>query len=423
MQRTSQSLLTLFIKDPNMTKQNVTRAVFDEVMVPNYNPQQMVPVRGRGSRVWDQDDNEYIDFAGGIAVTALGHSHPALVNTLKEQADNLWHLSNTFTNEPALRLAQKLCAATFADKVFFCNSGTEANEAAFKLARKYSYDNVGPQKHEIISFEQSFHGRSLFTVSVGGQKKYREGFEPVPAGITHLPFNDIDALKAAISERTCAVVLEPIQGEGGVINADPAFVKAARELCDQFDALLVFDEVQTGAGRTGTFYAYEQFGVTPDILTTAKSLGGGFPIGAMLTTDKCATSLNFGTHGSTYGGNPLACAVAEVVVDEVNQASVLEQVNVKRKIFEDGLDAINAKYNIFQDTRGMGLLIGVELIEAWHGKAALFLAAAREQGLMMLVAGPKVLRMAPSLIIPQEDIELGLQKLDAAIAQVIAQES
>ena len=406
-----------------MTKQSVDRAVFDTVMVPNYNPQQMVPVRGRGSRIWDQDDNEYIDFAGGIAVTALGHSHPALVSTLKEQAENLWHLSNVFTNEPALRLAQKLTAATFADKVFFCNSGGEANEAAFKLARKYSYDNFGPQKHEIISFEQSFHGRSLFTVSVGGQKKYREGFEPVPAGITHLPFNDIQALKAAISERTCAVVMEPIQGEGGIINADPAFVKAARELCDEHNALLVFDEIQTGVGRTGSLYAYQQLGVTPDILTTAKALGGGFPIGAMLTTDKCAGSLNFGTHGSTYGGNPLACAVAEVVIDHINQPELLEGVKAKRKLFVDGLEAINAKYGIFRETRGLGLLIGVELIEKWQGKAALFMAAAREQGLMMLVAGPKVLRMAPSLIIPDQDIALGLEKLDAAIAKVLASES
>jgi len=405
-----------------MTKQSVTRADFDKVMVPNYNPQQMVPVRGRGSRVWDQEGKEYIDFAGGIAVTSLGHSHPALVSTIKEQAENLWHLSNIFTNEPALRLAQKLCDITFADKVFFCNSGTEANEAAFKLARKYSYDNVGPQKHEIISFEQSFHGRSLFTVSVGGQKKYREGFEPVPAGITHLPFNDIEALRAAISERTCAVVLEPIQGEGGVINADPAFVKAARELCDEHSALLIFDEVQTGAGRTGTFFAYEQYQVTPDILTSAKSLGGGFPIGAMLTTDKCAASLNFGTHGSTYGGNPLACAVAEVVVDEISKREVLSAVSDKHQLFITGLEAINAKYNIFQDTRGLGLLIGVELIEKWQGKAALFMAAAREQGLMMLVAGPKVLRFAPSLIIDDADIAEGLAKLDAAIAIVIAQQ-
>lgn len=404
-----------------MTEHSINRAVFDEVMVPNYNPQQMVPVRGKGSRVWDQDDKEYIDFAGGIAVTSLGHSHPGMIKALKEQADSLWHLSNIFTNVPALRLAQKLCAATFADKVFFCNSGTEANEAAFKLARKYSYDHVGPQKHEIISFEQSFHGRSLFTVSVGGQKKYREGFEPVPGGITHLPFNDIQALTAAVSERTCAVVIEPIQGEGGVINANLDFVKAARQLCDQYDALLVFDEVQSGVGRTGTFYTYQQLGVIPDILTTAKSLGGGIPIAAMLTSDKCAVSLNFGTHGSTYGGNPLACAVAEVVVDEINTEKVLSGIAAKRHLFEKGIEAINHKHAIFKETRGLGLLIGVELVEKWHGKAGLFMAAAREQGLMILIAGPKVLRMAPSLIIPDEDIVLGLEKLEAAIARVIAQ--
>ncbi|MGB1237226.1 MAG: aspartate aminotransferase family protein [Pseudomonadales bacterium] len=405
-----------------MTKQSVNRALFNDVMVPNYNPQQMVPVRGSGSRVWDQEGNEYIDFAGGIAVTALGHSHPALVNTLKEQADQLWHLSNVFTNEPALRLAKKLTDATFADKVFFCNSGGEANEAAFKLARKYSYDTVGPEKHEIISFNQSFHGRSLFTVSVGGQKKYREGFEPVPAGITHLPFNDIAALEAAISDKTCAVVMEPIQGEGGIINADPAFAKAARELCDKYGALLIFDEIQTGVGRTGTLYAYEQLGVEPDVMTTAKALGGGFPIGAMLCTDKCAGSLNFGTHGSTYGGNPLACAVAEVAIDHINTPEVLEGVAAKRALFVEGLNKINDKHQLFTEVRGQGLLIGAELVDAWKGKAAQFLAAAREQGLMMLVAGPNVLRMAPSLIIADEDIVAGMEKMEAAVAAVLASE-
>lgn len=402
-----------------MTQKKITRALFDDVMVPNYNPQQFVPVRGAGSRVWDQDGREYIDFAGGIAVNALGHTHPALVEALKQQADKLWHLSNTCTNEPALRLAKKLTDATFADKVFFCSSGGEANEAAFKLARKYAYDTVGPDKHEIISFTQSFHGRTLFTVSVGGQKKYREGFEPVPGGITHLPYNDIDALKAAISDRTCAVVMEPIQGEGGIIPADPEFAKAVRRLCDEHNALLVFDEVQTGVGRTGQLYAYEGLGVTPDILTTAKALGGGFPVGAMLTTDKCAPSLGFGTHGSTYGGNPLACAVAEAALDVINTPEVLAGVNDKRAIFVEELEKINAKHSIFRDIRGGGLLIGAELIEQWHGKAAKFLAAARENGVMILVAGPNVLRMTPSLIIPETDIREGMAKLEQAIARVI----
>jgi acetylornithine/N-succinyldiaminopimelate aminotransferase len=408
------------IEDIPMSKQPVNRALFDEVMVPNYNPQQMVPVRGRGSRVWDQEDNEYVDFAGGIAVNALGHVHPALVAALKEQADKLWHLSNTFTNEPALRLAQKLTEATFADKIFFCNSGAEANEAAFKLARKYSYDNVGPEKHEIIAFYQGFHGRTLFTVSVGGQAKYREGFEPAPGGITHVPFNDIEALKAAISDKTCAVVMEPIQGEGGIIPADPAFAKAVRELCDQHNALLVFDEIQSGMGRTGDLFAYMGLGVTPDILTSAKALGGGFPIGAMLTTDKVAKSFGFGTHGSTYGGNPLACAVAEAALDLINDPELLANVHNKHNLFREELEKINEKHNIFKDIRGQGLLIGAELVEEWHGQGPKFLAAARENGLMILVAGPNVLRMAPSLIIPDEDIRDGMAALSQAIGKVIA---
>ncbi len=402
-----------------MSKQPVNRALFDDVMVPNYNPQQMVPVRGRGSRVWDQEDNEYIDFAGGIAVNALGHVHPELVATLKEQADKLWHLSNTFTNEPALRLANLLKETTFADKIFFCNSGAEANEAAFKLARKYAYDNFGPEKHEIIAFYQGFHGRTLFTVSVGGQAKYREGFEPAPGGITHVPFNDLEALKAAISDKTCAVVMEPIQGEGGVIPADPEFAKGVRELCDQHNALLVFDEIQTGVGRTGHLYAYMGLGVTPDILTSAKALGGGFPIGAMLTTDRVAPSFGFGTHGSTYGGNPLACAVAEKAVELINTPEVLGQVAGKRAVFVEELDKINAKHSIFTEVRGDGLLIGAELTEQWHGQGAKFLAAAREEGLMILVAGPNVLRMAPSLIIPDEDIRDGMALLDKAVEKVI----
>lgn len=405
-----------------MSTLQVTRALFDEVMVPNYNPQQMVPVRGLGSRVWDQDNNEYIDFAGGIAVNALGHCHPAMIDALKSQADQLWHLSNTFTNEPALRLAKKLTDATFADKVFFCNSGAEANEAAFKLARKYAFDNFGPEKNEIIAFYQGFHGRTLFTVSVGGQAKYREGFEPAPGGITHVAYNDLDALKAAISDKTCAVVMEPMQGEGGVIPADAEFARGVRELCDQHNALLVYDEVQTGVGRTGKLYQYMELGVTPDILSTAKALGGGFPIGAMLTTNKVAPSLGFGTHGSTYGGNPLACAVAETVLDIINQPEVLDGVLSKRAVFEEELNKINAQHHIFTEVRGRGLLIGAELVTEWHGKAAQFLAAAREHGVLMLVAGPNVIRFAPSLIIPEEDIRAGMAKLNDAVAQVLASE-
>jgi len=398
----------------------LTRSTFDKVMVPNYNPQPMIPVRGDGARVWDQDDNEFIDFAGGIAVNVVGHNHPRLVAAIKAQADKLWHLSNVYTNEPALALASKLTEATFADKVFFCNSGAEANEAAFKLIRKYAYDNFGPEKNEIISFTSSFHGRTLFTVSVGGQPKYREGFEPAPGGITHVPFNDIDALKAAISDNTCGVVMEPIQGEGGVIPADPEFAKAVRELCDQHNALLVFDEVQTGMGRSGHLYAYQALGVTPDVLTSAKALGGGFPIGAMLVSDKCAPSLGFGTHGSTYGGNPLGCAVANEVIDIVNTPEVLNGVNEKADRLIAGLNKINAKHGIIKEIRNSGLLIGAELIEEWHGKAGEFNKAAHANGLMMLVAGPNVLRMTPSLIITDEEIDAGLAILEKAVDQVMA---
>lgn len=398
----------------------LTRSTFDKVMVPNYNPQPMIPVRGDGARVWDQDDNEFIDFAGGIAVNVVGHNHPRLVAAIKAQADKLWHLSNVYTNEPALALASKLTDATFADKVFFCNSGAEANEAAFKLIRKYAYDNFGPEKNEIISFTKSFHGRTLFTVSVGGQPKYREGFEPAPGGITHVPFNDIDALKAAISDNTCGVVMEPIQGEGGVIPADPEFAKAVRELCDQHNALLVFDEVQTGMGRSGHLYAYQALGVTPDVLTSAKALGGGFPIGAMLVSDKCAPSLGFGTHGSTYGGNPLGCAVANEVIDIVNTPEVLNGVNEKADRLIAGLNKINAKHGIIKEIRNSGLLIGAELIEEWHGKAGEFNKAAHANGLMMLVAGPNVLRMTPSLIITDEEIDAGLAILEKAVDQVMA---
>ncbi len=403
-----------------MSTSQVTRALFDEVMVPNYNPQQMVPVRGQGSRVWDQNENEYIDLTSGIAVTSLGHCHPALVKVLKEQAEKVWHLSNVYTNEPALRLAQDLTNATFADKVFFCNSGAEANEAAFKLARKYASDNFSEEKNEIISFVQSFHGRTLFTVTVGGQPKYCQGFKPVPGGIHHAPFNDLAALKELVSDNTCAIVMEPVQGEGGIIPADPEFVRGVRELCDQFNALLIFDEVQTGMGRTGSLYAYMDTDVTPDILTSAKGLGGGFPVGAMLTTDKIAPSFNVGTHGTTYGGNPLACAVAGEVLRQVNRPEVLEGVQQKNALFVEALEAINAKHNIFKDIRGKGLLIGAELVDDWAGEAGKFLAAAREQGLMILMAGPNVLRFAPSLIIPDEDIREGMAKLEQAIAQLLS---
>jgi succinylornithine transaminase family protein len=397
----------------------VTRQTFNEVMVPNYQPATIIPVRGEGVRFWDQQGREYLDFAGGIAVNVLGHAHPKLVAALTAQAGKLWHLSNVMTNEPALRLAQKLTDATFAERVFFCNSGAEANEAAFKLARRWG-NQQNPDKHEIISFNNAFHGRTLFTVTVGGTPKYSQGFEPLPGGVTHLPFNDLAVLERSISAKTCAVVMEPVQGEGGVMPATTEFAEGARALCDQHNALLIYDEVQTGNGRSGDLYAYMGLGITPDILTTAKGLGGGFPIGAMLTTAKIAETLAFGTHGSTYGGNPLACAVAEAVFDEISRPEILANAKARGAQLREGLDAIGQRYGIFEASRGKGLLIGAPVSDVWKGKAKEVVNAALAKGLWCLVAGPNVLRFAPALNITAAEVAEGLKRLDAACAELTA---
>jgi len=395
----------------------VSRADFDRYMVPNYAPVDFIPVRGQGSRVIDQSGRELIDFAGGIAVNSLGHAHPLLVQALTEQAGKLWHVSNVFTNEPALRLAKKLVEATFAERVFFANSGAEANEAAFKLARRYAAERFGADKCEIIAASESFHGRTLFTVNVGGQPKYSDGFGPKIEGIRHVPFNDIAALRDAISAKTCAVVLEPVQGEGGVLPAQREYLQTVRELCDQHQALLVFDEVQSGMGRCGELFAYKHYGVVPDILSSAKSLGAGFPIGAMLTTSAIAEHLKVGTHGTTYGGNPLACAVALKALEIINTPQVLDGVKAKHQRFKARLQQMAEQYRIFSEIRGMGLLIGAQLAPAWKGRARDLVKAAAEDGLMLLQAGTDVLRFAPSLIIPDSDIDEGLGRLEKTLSR------
>ncbi|MBM7226437.1 aspartate aminotransferase family protein [Klebsiella michiganensis] len=398
----------------------ITRATFDEVILPIYAPAEFIPVKGKGSRVWDQQGKEYVDFAGGIAVTALGHCHPALVAALHEQGEKLWHTSNVFTNEPALRLGRKLVDATFADRVVFMNSGTEANETAFKLARHYTVTRHSPYKTKIIAFHNAFHGRSLFTVSVGGQPKYSDGFGPKPADIVHVPFNDLHAVKAVMDDHTCAVVVEPIQGEGGVTAATPEFLQGLRDLCDQHQALLVFDEVQCGMGRTGSLFAYMHYGVTPDILTSAKALGGGFPISAMLTTHDIASAFHAGSHGSTYGGNPLACEVGGAAFDLINTPEVLDGVTAKRELFVEHLQRIDARFDLFSDIRGMGLLIGAELKPQYHGKARDFLYAAAEAGVMVLNAGPDVMRFVPSLVIDDSDIAEGMARFALAVERVLS---
>lgn len=392
-----------------------TRSDFDQYLLPTYAPAPFILVKGQGSVVTDQTGKEYIDFAGGIAVNTLGHANEKLKKALTEQADAVWHLGNGYTNEPVLKLAKQLVDSTFADKAFFCNSGAEANEAALKLARKYAHDKYGEEKNQILAFTNSFHGRTLFTVSAGGQPKYSQDFAPLPGGIEHVPFNDLDAVKAQISDKTCAVIVEPILGEGGVIPAQREFLQGLRELCDEFDALLIFDEVQTGVGRTGHLYAYMHYGVEPDVLSTAKALGGGFPIGAILTTDKYAPTLTAGTHGTTYGGNPLASAVANAVLEEVNQVSFLTGVNERHQLFLAELTKINDEYQVFRDIRGLGLLIGCELIETHAGQAKVISTLAAEQGVMCLIAGLNVVRFAPALNIPEQDIKTGLARFTKAL--------
>jgi succinylornithine aminotransferase len=397
----------------------LSRKTFDKVMVPVYAPSAIVPHKALASRIWDIEGREYIDLGGGIAVTALGHSHPELLRTLHAQADQVWHLSNGFTNEPALRLAQQFIDATFAERVFFANSGAEANEAALKLARRAAYDRFGADKYEIVSFNQSFHGRTLLTVSVGGQPKYTQDFGPLPAGITHIPYNDIEAARNAISARTCAVMVEPVQGEGGVIPARREFLHALRAACTQHNALLIFDEVQTGIGRCGALYAYMEYGVTPDILTSAKALGNGFPISAMLTTADIAQHFPVGAHGSTYGGNPLGAAVAGKVIDLINNPAVFAEVKRKHARFTEKLTRIGERYGLFKEVRGMGLLIGAQMADAFENRAEELIALGIQKGVFALMAGPNVTRFAPSLLIPEADMDEGLARLDAAAAALV----
>jgi acetylornithine/N-succinyldiaminopimelate aminotransferase len=391
--------------DSGVTTRPVTRQTYDEVLVPTYAPAAMVPVRGAGLDVWDQEGKRYLDFTSGIAVTSLGHCNPILVQAMIEQMNTVWHLGNGYTNEPVLRLGLAMTEATFAERAFFCNSGAEANEAALKLARKYAHGKFGPHKSRIVSCLSSFHGRTLFTVSVGGQSKYTEGYEPLPPDILHIPYNDIEAARAAITDEVAAVIVEPIQGEGGVIPGNPEYLKALREFCDQTGALLIFDEVQSGVGRTGTLYAYMQLGVTPDILTSAKALGNGYPIAAMLTTTEIAQHFNVGAHGTTYGGNPLAATAGLKVIETINQPAFLARVKqASSKVFAN-LEKLAADYpQMFDQPRGMGLLIGLPLVGQYKGRAKDITKVAEKLGLMLLIAGPDVIRFAPALVVSDEQI-------------------
>ena len=395
----------------------VTRADFDKYLMGVYCPAPFVAVKGSGSRFWDDAGKEYVDFGGGIAVNVVGHCHPEIVSALEEQAHKLWHISNYMCTEPAITLAKHLVESTFADKVFFANSGGEANEAALKLARRYAFEKFGKEKSQIISFYNSFHGRTLFDVTVGGQAKYCEGFGPLPGDIVHADFNDLEQLKSLISkEKTCAVIMEPIQGEGGILPATEEFIKGVRQLCDENDALLIFDEVQTGFGRTGCLYAYQHYQVEPDILTSAKGLGAGIAIGAMMAKDKVASIFKPGLHGTTFGSNPLATAVGCKSFELVNRPEFLKDVNVKADLFRKHYAELNAKYDCFKEVRGIGLMIGAELKDETLLKK--ITSECLNQGVFVLTAGHSVIRTVPALNITTDDINEGFARFDKALSVV-----
>ena len=382
------------------------RGEYDNVMLPNYSPANFVPKKAEGSLVWDQDDKEYIDFGGGIAVNSLGHSHPSLIKALTDQSKKIWHLSNYLTNEPAIKLANKLTELTFAENVFFSNSGSEANEAAIKIARKY-HSSRNENRNEIVSFQNSFHGRSLLNISLGSSEMHRNGFEPLMPGIKHGVFNDSSGLDELITEQTAAVILEPVQGEAGVFKATNDFMTKLNEVTSKKGALLIIDEVQSGVGRMGSLYGYMNYNIQPDIVTSAKGLGGGIPIGATLTTRIIGESMQPGTHGSTFGGNPIACVVAHEVLNIVSDEEFLNEVSEKEKLFLNLLSELK-NHGVFSDIRSAGLWIGCDLVEKSANEV---LDKAYEQGLILVSAGSNCLRLAPALNISNSEIEKGVEIL------------
>ena len=391
--------------------------------LPVYKPRQLILERGQGSRVWDREGREFVDLAGGIAVCGLGHCDPELTEALIQQAGRLWHTSNVFYSEPPVRLAEELVTASrFAERVFLCNSGAEANEAAIKLVRKWaSAQGRAPDRRVIVTFRGSFHGRTLAAVTATAQPKYQEGYEPLPGGFRYIDFNDIAQLESAMAGGdVAAVMLEPVQGEGGVMPAAPGFMQAVRALCDHHDALLVLDEIQCGMGRSGALFAHWQDGVVPDIVTLAKALGGGMPIGAMLAGPKVAQIMQFGAHGTTFGGNLLASAVARVALRTLASAAIAANVRRQEQAIRDGLDAINRDFDLFSEVRGRGLMLGAVLKAAYAGRAGEILDHAAANGLLLLQAGPDVLRFVPALNIGDDEVAEGLSRLRKALAAFAA---
>ncbi|WP_038247767.1 acetylornithine transaminase [Ghiorsea bivora] len=382
----------------------------NQYLAPNYGRFPITLVKGQGARLWDDTGKSYLDFVAGIAVNTLGHAHPAMIKTISKQAATMLHCSNLYFNPQQNELAKQLVELSGLDKVFFCNSGAEANEAAIKIVRKYFHDQ-GKQKYTIITATQSFHGRTMQTIAATGQDKVKEGFAPLPIGFKHVPLNDFETLEQAIDNHTAAIMLEPLQGEGGVNNVCPHYLADVRKLCDQHDILLIFDEIQTGIARCGAMFAFELAGVSPDILTLAKGLGGGVPIGAMLACKKVAPSLSAGSHGTTFGGNPMSCAAALTVLQVLEQENILENVNQRSKQLQAGLQKLVDTYPFFSEVRGHGLLLGL----ACEKEVMPIIHACREHGLLVLAAGPHVLRFLPALNITEAEIEEGLTLLNKSI--------
>ncbi|MFZ3055943.1 MAG: acetylornithine transaminase [Smithella sp.] len=380
----------------------------NEYIMNTYKRFPVVLVKGSGVKVWDVNGKEYLDFAAGIAVCSLGHSHPQVIAAVKEQIEKLTHVSNLYYTEPQIQLAKLLVDNSFADKVFFCNSGAEANEAAIKLARKYAHENMGPDKFELITMKDSFHGRTMATITATGQEKFQFGFTPLLEGFTYVPFNDLQALEKAISAKTCGVMLEPIQGEGGVNIPDEKYLASVREICDRYGILLIVDEVQAGMGRTGKLFAYEHSGIKPDIMTLAKALGNGFPIGAMLATDKISKAFVPGNHASTFGGNPLATAAANATVKTILQEGILEHCRKMGDYFLLQLKKLQQKHKIIKDVRGTGLMLAAQL----NIESSDIVNECLRRGLLIISAGSKTLRFVPPLIITTGDIDQAMGVLD-----------
>ena len=371
-------------------------------------------VKGDGCRVWDENGKEYIDFVGGIAVCALGHSSPILSKALWEQSKKLVHVSNLFYTQPQTELAQVLVENSFADRVFFCNSGAEANEAAMKLARRYSKEKFGPERHVIITMDNSFHGRTMATLSATGQEKIRTGFDPLLEGFRYIPFNDLGNLKSAIDGSVCAVILEPIQGEGGVVLPEPDYLKGVREICREHEILLLLDEVQVGMGRTGRLFAYQHFGIKPDIMTLAKALGNGLPIGAMLAKEELTDTFGPGSHGSTFGGTPLITAGALAVIKSLLNDGWIENAREMGDYFKNKLISLQQKYSIIKDVRGLGLMLALLL----DRDGTDIVNTCMERGFLINCIQERVLRFVPPLIIGKVEIDLLINCLDEILKEI-----